>query len=55
MQFATDGRSSLDFNNAFKIDSVPSLSRALEWQNDFNHVYAISNISVNITSWCVIV
>ena len=49
MQFATDGRSSLDFNNAFKVDSVPSLSRALEWLNDLSHVYAISNISVSMT------
>ena len=52
MQFATDGRSSLDFNNAFKIDSVPSLSRALEWQKDLDHVYAISNISVSKTKVC---
>ena len=54
MQFATDGRSSLDFNNAFKTDSVPSLSRALEWQNDLDYVYAISNISVSMTKVCVI-
>ena len=52
MQFATDGRSSLDFNNSFKIDSVPSLSRALEWQKDLDHVYAISNISVSMTKVC---
>ena len=49
MQFAT-----LDFNNAFKTDSVPSLSRALEWQNDLDYVYAISNISVSMTKVCVI-
>ena len=48
MQFATDGSSSLDFDSAFKIDSVPSLTRALEWQKDLDHVYAISNISVSI-------
>ena len=52
MQFATDGSSSLYFTNAFKIDSVPSLSRALEWQKDLDHVYAISNISVSMTKVC---
>ena len=52
MQFATDGRSSLDYNNAFKTDSVLSLSRAIDWQNDMDHVYAISNISVSMTKIC---
>ena len=32
MQFATDDRTSLDFNNDFKTHTVPSPSRALEWQ-----------------------
>ena len=52
MQFATDGRTSLDFNNAFKTESVLSLSRTIDWQNNLDHVYAISNISVSITKVC---
>ena len=46
MQFATDGRTTLYFNNAFKIDRVLSPSRALEWL-DSDYVYAISSISVS--------
>jgi len=48
MQFETDGNSGLDLNNAFKIDSFPTLSIALEWQKDLNMVYAISSSSVSL-------
>ena len=48
LQFETDGKSVIDFNNAFKRDRVPSLSRALQWQNGLDYIYAVSNVSVSI-------